>query len=91
MGKKKIRSTVTSKGERRSISKSVIKAARNEVTELDKALNKIRAWEQGKNPWITVFNPASTRERYVKVRANQVYGDPKYRNANIYRGKGAVE
>lgn len=88
MGKKKIRSTVTSKGERSSISKSVIKAVRNEVSEIDKALNKIRAWEQGKNPWITVYNAHSTRERYIKVRANQVYGDPKYRNANIYRGRG---
>lgn len=88
MGKKRTRSKYTSKGERRSISKATCKAVRQARSETDKAMNKLAAWRAGKNPWITVAGDTS-RERFKKVRANSLWGDPKKVGLlpNIYRGK----
>lgn len=88
MGKKRIRKTVTSKGQRRSIVAGV-KEARAARSPFDKALNKIAAWKKGLNPWITVPG-TQTNMRYVKVRANAVYGDPKKASYSIY-GKPAAD
>lgn len=80
MGKKKIRKTYSSKGNGSSISRNVIKMVKRETSLFDKAFNKIEAWKKGLNPWITVPNPLhETNKRFVKVRANIVYGDPKGR------------
>ncbi len=87
MGKKRTRSTTVSKGERRNIVAGV-KEVRQGRTPLQKALSKIAAWRAGKNPWITVPGPSS-KESYVRVRANNLYGDPRYAMANIYgKAKG---
>lgn len=86
MGKKRVRKTQTSKGERRSIVAGV-KAARNDTPLINKALNKLKAWRAGKNPWITVPGP-SKREAFVRVKANALYGDPRYAMANIFKNKG---
>lgn len=88
MGKKRTRSKTTSKGERRSISKEVCKLVRRERSETEKSMNKLRAWREGKNPWITVAGDTS-RERFKRVRANSLWGDPKKvgLHPNIYRGK----
>lgn len=75
MGKKKHRSVYTSKGERRSVVNGV-KEVRQSKTGFDKILNKLKAWRAGKNPWVTVPGQTS-RERFVRVRANTVWGDPK--------------
>lgn len=75
MGKKRIRKTVTSKGQRRSIVAGV-KEARRDKSEVEKALNKLEAWRKGQNPWITVPGTASNM-RFVRVRANSLWGDPK--------------
>jgi len=88
MGKKRIRKTVTSKGQRRSIVAGV-KEVRQDRSPLEKALNKLRAWKKGLNPWITV--PGTQKNMpFVKKRANDIYGDPRH-VANIYRGKNADE
>ncbi len=86
MGKKRTRSATTSKGERRSIVAG-IKEARRDKPLIDKALNKLAAWKAGKNPWITVPGP-SKKESFVRVRANALYGDPRYAMANIFKTKG---
>lgn len=83
MGKKVKRKTYTSKGERNSVARSTVKAARQSVPLLDKALHKIEAWRAGKNPWITVPGPSSNM-RFVRVRANALYGDPRFATANIF-------
>jgi hypothetical protein len=88
MGKKKIRKTQVSKGQRRSIVAGV-KEVRAEKTPLEKTMNKIKAWKKGQNPWVTVPGP-STDKRFIKKRANEVWGDPRH-VANIYRGKTADE
>ncbi len=89
MGKKRTRSTVVSKGERRNIVAGV-KEARRSRPEVEKALNKIDAWRAGKNPWITVPGPSSNM-RFVRVRANTLYGDPRFAMANIYGNRKGDE
>lgn len=88
MGRKRVRKTKTSKGQRQSIVAGV-KEARSSVPEIDRALGKLVAWKKGQNPWITV--PGTDKNKaWVKKRANEVYGDPRY-VANIYRGKNTDE
>lgn len=89
MGKKRTRSTTVSKGERRNIVAGV-KEARRSRPEAEKALNKIEAWRAGKNPWITVPGPSSNM-RFVRVKANNLYGDPRYAMANIYGNRKGDE
>ncbi|CAB4143472.1 hypothetical protein UFOVP447_156 [uncultured Caudovirales phage] len=89
MGKKRTRSTTVSKGERRNIVAGV-KEARRSRSEAEKALNKIEAWRAGKNPWITVPGPSSNM-RFVRVKANNLYGDPRYAMANIYGNRKGDE
>lgn len=85
MGKKRTRKSITSKGQRRNIVAGV-KEVRQSVSEVDKALNKLEAWRKGQNPWITVPGTASNKP-FVKVRANNLYGDYKRTNANLFGGK----
>lgn len=82
MGKKRTRKTVTSKGQRRNIVDGVkeVRAARSES---EKNMNKIKAWRKGKNPWITIPG-VQTNKRFIKVRANTLYGDPKKASYGIY-------
>ncbi len=88
MGKKRTRTASTSKGERRSVSKSTVQMVRRNRSVAEKLLDKTNAWLDGKNPWITVPGVSSDR-LHVRVRANTLYGDPRYtRNANIFRGRG---
>lgn len=86
MGKKRTRSATTSKGERRSVVAGV-KEVRRDNTLGKRALNALAAWKAGKNPWITVPGP-STKESFVRVKANNLYGDPRYATANIYKNRG---
>lgn len=85
MGKKRTRSAKTSKGERRSIVAGV-KEVRRDVSAFAKNAHKLDAWRLGKNPWITVPGTASNA-RFIRVRANTVYGNPKTSSANLFGGK----
>lgn len=88
MGKKRSRSKKTSNGVHSNVASSTLKAVARDVSLVDKALNKLKAWKKGKNPWVTVPTGESNRQ-YVRVRANGVYGDPKRSGANIFGGKPA--
>jgi hypothetical protein len=85
MGKKRTRSSITSKGERHAVARSTVRLVREGRSEIEKANNKLRAWKEGKNPWLTVPGPSSNM-RFVRVRANNYWGDPR-RTANIYKGR----
>lgn len=74
----KTRKSYTSKGTGRNVAAATCRLMRESVTVLDKELFKRRAWKQGKNPWITIPGPA-TNMRFIRVRANTVWGDPKGR------------
>jgi hypothetical protein len=75
MGKKKTRKSMKSKGERRSVVGGV-RGARASVDPITKEMNLLACWRAGKNPWITIPGTTSNA-RFVRVRANTVYGDPK--------------
>ena len=73
MGKKRCRSSYKSKGERRNIVNGLARR-----TEAQKTQDKLEAWKRGKNPWITVDRGGrASNERYYKVRANDIWGDPR--------------
>ena len=48
MAKKKSRPSQTSKGERRSVDRSVTKAIRRDRTYLEKAVNAWKVWKKGR-------------------------------------------
>lgn len=79
MSGQKTKTSKTSKGERKSVSPAICRAVRRERTYLDKMLMKQKAWQKGQNPWVTIPNPNTneTNKRFIKVRANQEWGDPK--------------
>lgn len=86
MGKKRTRKTKVSKGIHSNVAASTLKAVRNDVSEVTRALHKLDAWKKGKNPWITVPG-TQTNMRFIKVRANSLYGNPKTATANLFSGK----
>lgn len=88
MGKKRLRKSTTSKGINKNVSKETIRLARQGVSAIDRAIHRIEAWRAGKNPWITLENKDRKSNRpYYKVRANDLYGNPKNASYSIYRGK----
>jgi len=76
MGKKKQRSTQTSKGERRTVAKATTKAMRREYMQsTDRINNQLAAFMKGKNVMLTVPNPNKneTNKRFIRVPAKEVW------------------
>jgi hypothetical protein len=73
------KSKYISKGERKNVNPSVSKAVKRDRTPIDYWTTKQKSWAQGQNPWIRVPNsdPMKTNARYVRVRSNTVWGDPR--------------
>lgn len=88
MSAPKTKTKYTSKGERQSISKTLAKQVRKERTAIDFWGIKQKAWLKGQNPWITVANEntADTKRRFVRVRAETLWGDP--RKGFMFGGAG---
>ena len=81
MGKKRSRTSQTSKGERSSVNQKVARATRKMRDELNpfrQLLDQQAAWKRGKNVVLTVQNPnkAETNKMFIKVPAWQVWGNP---------------
>lgn len=89
MGKKRIRKVYTSKGIHSAVSNATTRAVRLVKPAFDKALDVVKAWKIGKNPWVTIKNPDArqTNMPFIKVRANTYYGDHK-KSANLFKGGG---
>jgi hypothetical protein len=85
-GKKASGKHYTSKGQRKSVSQRTLNAMRRERSGCEKMINIQRAWLQGKNPWITIVNPnkEQTNQRFIRVRVNDLNGDPKERTKKMY-------
>jgi hypothetical protein len=68
----------TSKGERQA-NRQISKAVKRDRTAIDKWVIKQKAWLKGQNPWLSVpnDNTADTRARFVRVRADTYWGDPR--------------
>jgi hypothetical protein len=66
---------ITSKGERKS------SMSTRSTDVLTKTMNIQNAYWKGQNPWVTIDNPSreNTKERKIRVRANELWGDPKTR------------
>lgn len=79
MSAPKTKTKYVSKGERPSISPSVCKAVKRDRSVIDYWVRKQKAWLKGQNPWISVpnGNTSDTRARYVRVRAETEWGDPR--------------
>jgi len=77
----KTRSKYTSKGIHSSVSHGVLQAVRADRTYLEKLAFISTAWKQFKNPWITIENPnkSETNRRFIRVRTNSIWGNPKYK------------
>ena len=91
MGKKRHRKAYTSKGQRNSVSRSTVKLVSRERNLFDKEFFILAAWRAGKNPWVTIPNPdrGQTSQRFIRVRANGYYGNPKEARSNLFRNNAA--
>jgi len=76
--KKKSRDHRVSKGIV-GVNKQISKELRRERSGVNDALNRVKAWKEFRNPWITIANPSKTQtaKKFIKVRANDTWGDPK--------------
>ena len=76
MGKKKQRSTQTSKGERRCVARATIKALRRDYMQSSaRSQNQLSAFLKGKNVMLTIPNPNTneTNKRFIRVPAREVW------------------
>tara|TARA_B100000927_G_scaffold281887_1_gene267877 strand:- start:4946 stop:5224 length:279 start_codon:yes stop_codon:yes gene_type:complete len=81
MGKKRSRTSQTSKGERNSVNLKMAAGARkmrDESQPFRRILDQQAAWKKGKNVVLTIQNPnkAETNKMFIKVPAWQVWGNP---------------
>lgn len=79
--------TYTSQGKHSNVSSATRRAMRAGKSEIDKMLDKQRAWLKGSNPWVTIDNPnkEQTNKRKIRVRMNDLmHGSAKDRQKNAY-------
>jgi hypothetical protein len=58
----------------------ILSSMRNARGLQDKALNKIKAWRAGQNPWLTVETTSKDpkdNKKFYRVKANEYWGNPK--------------
>jgi len=91
MGKKSSGKTYTSKGEHRNVSRGTLSAMKRARDPSEKVINIQRAWLEGRNPWVTISNPnkEQTNKRFIRVKANELWGNPKERHKKMYMMTGA--
>ena len=79
MGKKKSRTSQTSKGERNNVRKDVRKIARREYLQSwDRLLNQMEAYRKHKRVMLTVPNPNpnETNKRFIRIPAENYVQRP---------------
>ena len=81
MGKKVLRKKYTSSGGKTGYSPATKKLVRNSRSFGEKFMFKFKAYLDGRNPWLTIENPNKneTNKRNIRVKANDYFGNPKYR------------
>lgn len=85
MGKKSSGKTYTSKGQHSNVSRGTLTAMKRSVDGGTREMNKLEAYLKGKNPWITIRNKDKTQTNrlFIRVRANDHYGNPKTRGMGV--------
>ncbi|ASE99754.1 hypothetical protein [uncultured virus] len=75
MGRKKSRTKQTSKGERVSVRRDVLKEIKAERAPIQSAINKLEAHSLGKKTWVTIENPnkKETNKRFIKVPGHSYF------------------
>ena len=75
----KKRAKYTSKGQRSSVSRALINEVRKDRPAGTDLINLSTAWKKCQNPWLTIENPNKneTNKRFIRVRANDYWGNPK--------------
>ena len=77
-----------SQGQRPNVKHSVLKAVRRDTTASEKMANVMSAYLSGRNPWITIANPndKQTNAKYIRVKAEDLWGSPKNRGYRMAAG-----
>lgn len=91
MAKKGSGKTYTSKGIHSNVSRGTLAAMRRDRDPSEKIINIQKAWLANKNPWVTIENPnkEQTNRRFIRVRANELWGNPKEREKKMFVMTGA--
>jgi hypothetical protein len=91
MAKKASGKTYVSKGIHSNVKGSTLAGMRRDRDSSDKVINIQRAWLANKNPWVTIENPnkEQTNRRFIRVRANELWGNPKEREKKMFVMQGA--
>lgn len=81
----------TSNGIHSNVKKSILNGMKKDRDPSDKVINIQKAWLKGKNPWVTIENPnkEATNKRFIRVKANELWGSPKEREKKAYMMQGA--
>jgi hypothetical protein len=81
MGKKGGKSKgAVSAGVHSNVSRKITNALRREyMASGERIMNQLRAWKRGKNVVLTIENPnkEDKSRRYIRVRAIDLWGDPR--------------
>lgn len=74
-GKKSSGKNYTSKGERNNVSKWSCQKGRKDRSVLDMVSDKMKAFKQGKDVYVTIPNPNKneTNKRFIRVNAKTVW------------------
>lgn len=82
MGKKGGKSKgFVSQGIHSNVNRSVLKAMRQDyMASGERIVNQRAAWAKGKNVVLTIENPNKneTNKRFIRVKARDLWGSPKY-------------
>lgn len=73
-----------SAGVHSTVSKRILNSARRAYMQSgERIMNQLMAWKRGKNVVVTIPNPNKndTRARFIRVRAFDVWGDPRMKKA----------
>lgn len=91
MANKSSGKTYISKGIHSNVSRSTLTGMRKARDPSVKIFNIQRAWLANKNPWVTIENPnkEQTDRRFIRVRANELWGSPKERSKKMFMMPGA--
>lgn len=71
-----------SQGIHSNVARRTTNAMRREyMASGERIMNQLMAWKKGKNVVLTIENPNKneTGKRYIKVKATDVWGSPKYK------------
>jgi hypothetical protein len=91
MAKKSSGTTYVSQGVHSNVKQSTLNGIKSERNPAEKIINVQTAWLKGQNPWVTIANPnkEQTDRKFIRVKANILWGNPKERDKKMYAMAGA--